>query len=227
MSSLFNIIPFICGPLAARGQVEPYDSMRYRKYRVNDGDDHDEEGENSAIASSEVRTKPQNPSVSVTKIKHKELEDEIFLLTLEVKWKNQTMLEYQQQLLKCVDDIFLPYQYEYHATATAHPSSLLTVLRNTLANKPIAYDISTIWIVIANAIVSFHDLLSRYKEYPIGFDIASAYNHNCFTSVEYAFIFTVSLTLFTYTPHTNLISFHIGYITGCHYTLSNQTITSF
>lgn len=211
MNSIFTLFPSLCGPLAARHQVEPYDGKRHNKYRLKEGDKFDEDGDSIMISSSEIRAKPLNQSVSITKNKQKELEDEIFLLTLEVKWKNESLLEYQQQLLKCSEDIFLPYQYEYHATSTANPTPLLTVLRNTLANKPIAYDISTIWILLANAIVNFHELLSHYKEYPVGFDSSSAYNHNCFTSVEYAFIFTVSGSFSSFT-HSLSFKFFIGYI---------------
>lgn len=160
-------------------------------------------GGNSEV--SEIRYKPQNRDkekdssfrISSRAKTLRTLEDEIFLLTLDLKWMNLKYAEYEEQLLLAttsVNMVHLCYTCEQeeamHAINRPHYKSVLVqVLRNTLTNKVLASNNSHILQALLNSSGCLQQLIENYQELPTGFDPSSAYNHNCFQSIEFVFMF--------------------------------------
>jgi hypothetical protein len=210
----------LCNPHSVENQIVPTAGQnKNSSFNVNKDRNLDEDDEalerRRAFDTSNSRTKPvlgrhgalrggSSFRISARANTLRDVEDEIYLLTLDVKWTNSSYAEYEEQVLVNsrfnpnskdeTDAVFICYDCEqtlpnYPHNLTAFQSTLVLVLRSTLANKQFAGNNTQALPQLLSAMASLQYFVEIYQELPPGFDPFSPYNHNCLTSIEYAFIF--------------------------------------
>lgn len=120
---------------------------------------------------------------------------EIFMTVSGIFWKEQTYQEYEYQLLNanCLNGLHV---YEYKPNDQPALCGLVRLLREALVSqKNFRYfTISGAQYreILPKALDTLTILVDEYKEYPEGIDQLSTTGYNCFTTVEFALICTVS-----------------------------------
>lgn len=160
------------------------------KYKAADGVDIDDH----VIFSESFRPKESTKSKQQEspRAQHQRLEEEIFLLTLDLFRSHAALFDFERELLKkssAYGDVI--YQCQ-HAGATA-TTELVQLLRFTVQRYGHASQSgSTKGIKASLAMLKqLTELLKHYQEFAPNTKTSSPYNGNCFTSVRHALIITV------------------------------------
>jgi hypothetical protein len=171
----------ICNPFGVTAQVK---SSKINTYAIKLNEEEDEL--NKEIFQLKIKSKPSSLR-HTTQASANLLQDEVFAFVLDIKWSNCIYQEYEELLLANPFSLAM-YFYDYHQVQTTQ--SLVKLLRNSFEGNKSSKNFSSNEFL--EAFFALNQLLNTYQEYPPGFDISSPYNGNCFTSLEYTFICTVS-----------------------------------
>ncbi|RYH29690.1 hypothetical protein EON65_07635 [archaeon] len=178
-----------CNPAQVRQQVIlPVSSSRYKAADGVDIDDHVIFSESFRPKESLKAKQPESP-----RTQHQRLEEEIFLLTLDLFVSHAALLDFEQELLKKSSTYGgIIYQCQ-HAGATA-TSELVQQLRYTLQKYGQAIQSVSIKEnkLSPIALKQLIELLRSYQEFSPSTKASSPYKGNCFTSIRHALIITVS-----------------------------------
>lgn len=193
--------PFIVTSQIKASKVQVQSTLADKRTPGEIDDEFDDSMEMSLPSHS--RAKPKHSVFGKSSFQN--LSDEIFSFVMDIRWNYETYQEFEKQLLDA-RGAFLTYMFDF--TPINPKSKLVKILRQEFELN------STVTFVpedIDNALLSLTMLLENYYEFPDGFNSKSAYNQNCFTSLEYAFICTVSecAVSFVFCSYAFLIFFFI------------------
>jgi hypothetical protein len=174
------MFPGFCSPCAPANQVKPFIYNAEDKYRVENAKEKDEEKENSLYMSSSMNFKVKPPPNRDSKNRKSFsqsselisgngdslslLEQEMYFFTMDLSWKLGNIADYQYSLLTTSDKAFLYYDCSALSSSSHIKSSLVLVLRNTLAGKAIAFNKENIWTLLTYSLSSLIDLLKAYEK---------------------------------------------------------------
>lgn len=172
-----------CNPCSASSAILPHStSLKEDRYALTDGSDgalFDEKlephSDRSLTSSLKLKIKPSyksnnkkqasSSSSQSQQQQFKQLEQELFLLSSELCWKNGNIHEYQHQLLTTSLNSFIYYECgQQIMTSVQIKSPLIIVLRNTIQGVPIAYNTQNVWILLLHALHSFNRLLNQFEK---------------------------------------------------------------
>jgi hypothetical protein len=198
-----------CHPYAVYKQVEPTSGSKYLPgSREEDGKIASEiDDDEVSYQPRSLKLKPAVPNASVAsssaggRDSQRQVEDEIYLFSSELRWKSGSFYEYQQSLLRCQLDVFLFYECNAFSSSSSSyntKSTLVSVLRNTLSNKPLAYNTASIWAILVNSLTSLNRVLKNYEFnrnnlFATSNEEVSFNRRNPFVSIEHTLMITVSM----------------------------------
>eukprot|EP01031_Cornospumella_fuschlensis_P034513 gene34513-41788_t len=176
-----------CNPSHVRQQVVlPVASSNYRSADGVDIDDHVLFSENFRVKES-VKKQQDSPRAQLQR-----LDDEIFLLTLDIFIPHVSLHDFEQELLK-KSAAFSDTVYQCQHAGASVTTELVQLLRSTLQRTAggTSHHVSgqeTKFSAIA--LKQLIGLLKTYQEYPPNSKTESPYNGNCFTSIKHALVIT-------------------------------------